>query len=107
MGIAGGTAVVGQKLLEAIFGEDAVRRLAKEAKRSLEVRSASLLERQQQHFLDRLGPAETASTTLVERLEGLAAELADLGGRSDDQIGGQSGGQKPGGKRSAGQGESA
>lgn len=31
VGIAGGSAVVGQKLLEAIFGEDAVRRMSQRA----------------------------------------------------------------------------
>jgi hypothetical protein len=36
--IAGGSAVLGQKLLETIFGEDAVRRLAKEARRELQQR---------------------------------------------------------------------
>ncbi|WFN89548.1 hypothetical protein P8A24_04875 [Arcanobacterium wilhelmae] len=36
--VAGGTAVVAQKLLEAIFGEDAVRRLAKRAKQMLNER---------------------------------------------------------------------
>ena len=36
--IAGGSAVVGQKLLETIFGEDAVRRLAAEARRDLQQR---------------------------------------------------------------------
>ena len=32
VGIAGGSAVVGQKLLEAVFGDDAVRRLAANAR---------------------------------------------------------------------------
>jgi hypothetical protein len=36
--IAGGSAVLGQKLLETVFGEDAVRRLAKEARRDLQER---------------------------------------------------------------------
>ncbi|WP_449373300.1 dynamin family protein [Arthrobacter psychrolactophilus] len=54
VGIAGGTAVVGQKLLEAIFGEDAVRRLAHEAKEALDARCIDLLERQKRRFLDRL-----------------------------------------------------
>ncbi len=75
VGIAGGTAVVGQKLLEAIFGEDAVRRLAKEAKNGLDLRTASLLERQQRRFLDRL-PPDAAN---AQRLEGLAVQLAELG----------------------------
>lgn len=77
VGIAGGTAVVGQKLLEAIFGEDAVRRLAKEAKEGLNKRCSTLLERQQHRFLDRLAPA--TATASAERLEDLAAQLAKLG----------------------------
>lgn len=81
VGIAGGTAVVGQKLLEAIFGEDAVRRLAKEAKESLDMRCDGLLERQQQRFLSRLGSAEGASDPLVKHLDELAAQLSDLGAR--------------------------
>ena len=75
VGIAGGTAVVGQKLLEAIFGEDAVRRLAKEAKESLEARCAKLLDGQQQRFLDRLAPAQADAKRLTE----LAKQLGKLG----------------------------
>ncbi len=42
--IAGGSAVVGQKLLETIFGEDAVRRLAGEARKDLTVRVNALFD---------------------------------------------------------------
>ncbi len=79
IGIAGGTAVVGQKLLEAIFGEDAVRRLAHEARRTLERRCAGLLERQQQRFLERIGPLHEGTAPVADRLEGLAVKLAKLG----------------------------
>src|SRR4029453_10968186 len=44
IGIAGGTAVVGQKLLEAVFGEDAVRRLAQQARADLQTSCQRLLE---------------------------------------------------------------
>ncbi|GAA5226922.1 dynamin family protein [Paeniglutamicibacter antarcticus] len=54
VGIAGGSAVVGQKLLEAIFGEDAVRRLTKRAKDSLATRCTDLLEQEKQRFLSLL-----------------------------------------------------
>lgn len=77
LGIAGGTAVVGQKLLEAVFGEDAVRRLAAEARKSLEKRCAGLLARQQQQFLDRL--EHGASTPTPGRLSELARSLRILG----------------------------
>lgn len=43
LGIAGGSAVVGQKLLEAIFGEDAVRRMAARASVMLEERARELI----------------------------------------------------------------
>ena len=42
--IAGGSAVLGQKLLETVFGEDAVRRLAAEARRDLHERVRALFE---------------------------------------------------------------
>ena len=44
VGIAGGAAVVGQKLLESIFGEDAVRRMARRADELLELRVRAFLE---------------------------------------------------------------
>lgn len=44
VGIAGGSAVVGQKLLEAIFGEDAVRRMATRARTMLEARTQELID---------------------------------------------------------------
>ncbi|MEQ4523484.1 ABC transporter [Nocardioides kribbensis] len=43
-GIASGSAVLGQKLLEAVFGEQAVRGLAERARRRLEERVRTLLE---------------------------------------------------------------
>ena len=53
IGIAGGSAVVGQKLLETIFGEDTVRRMAADARRDLDQRPDHLLraERERYHVL--------------------------------------------------------
>ncbi|WP_427018403.1 dynamin family protein [Pseudarthrobacter sp. P1] len=81
VGIAGGTAVVGQKLLEAVFGEDAVRRLAEEVRAGLERRCERLLERESRRFLDRLAPGTDHGGTgaRVETLERRAKELAALG----------------------------
>ncbi len=42
--IAGGTAVVAQRVLEAVFGDDAVRRMTKQATASLHERAASFIE---------------------------------------------------------------
>jgi hypothetical protein len=54
IGIAGGTAVVGQKLLEAVFGEDAVRRLAQQARADLHTSCQRLLDEERNRFLSRL-----------------------------------------------------
>lgn len=54
LGIAGGTAVVGQKLLEAVFGEDAVRRLAQQARADLHTYCQRLLDEERDRFLGRL-----------------------------------------------------
>ncbi|HOQ54308.1 MAG TPA: 50S ribosome-binding GTPase [Micropruina sp.] len=43
LGVAGGTAVLAQRVLEAVFGEDAVRRLAKVAKDELDARLEALM----------------------------------------------------------------
>lgn len=75
IGVAGGTAVVGQKLLEAVFGEDAVRRLAQTARDDLRARCRRLLHAEQQKFLQRL-PADATDTGRV--LTGHAAALARL-----------------------------
>ena len=49
-GIAGGSGVVGTKLLESIFGEDAVRRMATRARTDLLERMADLLTEHAQPF---------------------------------------------------------
>ena len=75
IGVAGGTAVVGQRLLEAFFGEDAVRRLAQTAREDLHVRCQKLLEGEQERFLERLDFDEGPS---AEVLAGHARSLARL-----------------------------
>lgn len=52
VGIAGGTALVGQRLLEAIFGEQAVRSLATKARTHLMERVNELLESEKVRFSD-------------------------------------------------------
>jgi predicted GTPase len=54
VGIAGGSAVVGQKLLEAVFGDQAVRSLAERARKSLEVRVRTLFADEEVRYLDAL-----------------------------------------------------
>ncbi len=77
VGIAGGSAVVGQKLLEAVFGDQAVRRLALNARRDLAVRVDALLDHERQRFLDRLDAQELPSGS-SEQLRVLARKVDDL-----------------------------
>ncbi|MFV0426885.1 MAG: dynamin family protein [Beutenbergiaceae bacterium] len=58
--IAGGTAVVAQRLLEAVFGEDGVRRLAKSAREDLLARVDRLLASEQQRFTDLIDRDQSA-----------------------------------------------
>jgi hypothetical protein len=76
VGIAGGTAVVGQKLLEAVFGDQAVRELARKAREQLTDRVDEL-------YAAELARYEGAVTTLqvdtdqTERLTTAAAAVRD------------------------------
>ncbi|WP_413544439.1 dynamin family protein [Citricoccus nitrophenolicus] len=81
VGIAGGTAVVAQKLLESIFGEDAVRRLARRSQENLVTRVTELLQSEASRFTQLLGqvPDEGASA----QLEALVPELRRLAGRRE------------------------
>lgn len=58
IGIAGGSAVIGQKLLEAVFGDQAVRSLAERARRSLEQRVTELLDAERARYTDLLDALE-------------------------------------------------
>jgi energy-coupling factor transporter ATP-binding protein EcfA2 len=52
--IAGGTSAVGTKLLEALLGDQAVRRLAEQARADLDRRVGVVLDREAQRFYGRL-----------------------------------------------------
>jgi hypothetical protein len=58
VGIAGGSAVLGQKLLEAVFGDQAVRRLAANARKDLNRRMQALLDTEKRRFTDLLDSLE-------------------------------------------------
>lgn len=77
LGVAGGTAVLGQKVLEAVFGEDAVRQLARIAREDLHLRCQSLLHDEQERFLVRLeidgGVSPQTLRARAKALEMLAA----------------------------------
>lgn len=77
VGIAGGSGVVGQKLLEAIFGEDAVRRMANTARETLETRIQELLENHSARFATEIDGIELGpdAATLTEA----ANQLTEIG----------------------------
>ncbi|QCX29101.1 ABC transporter [Nocardioides jishulii] len=77
VGVAGGGALLGQKLLEAVFGDQAVRTLAARARRDLEQRVNELFESERRRYtdlLDSLGNAAGAS----ENLRQAARRIDDL-----------------------------
>ena len=75
--IAGGSAVVGQKLLETIFGEDAVRRLAGEARKDLTVRVNALFATEASRVAAALADVRAGSSPEDLRRES-SAVLEDL-----------------------------
>jgi hypothetical protein len=83
-GIAGGSAVIGQKLLEAVFGDQAVRRLAENARKDLNRRVEALLDTERRRYLevlDELGVDPDAAEnirTVTRRIDDLrfAAQYA-------------------------------
>ncbi len=77
VGIAGGSAVLGQKLLEAVFGDQAVRRLALNARKDLATRVAALMDQERQRFVDRLDTLELSVDSAAE-LRLLARKVDDL-----------------------------
>ncbi len=77
VGIAGGSAVLGQRLLEAVFGDQAVRRLAERARRALDQRLRTLLEGERARFTDLLDEQGLAP--------GVAERLREAARKVDDQ----------------------
>lgn len=74
IGVAGGTALLAQRLLEAVFGEDAVRRLAVRAKTDLDARVEGLLAIELTRYLTVLDQVGFASEPAVA-VRASAAEL--------------------------------
>jgi hypothetical protein len=75
VGIAGGSAVLAQRLLEAVFGEDAVRRLAVQARDRLRARIRAVMDGQAARYtaqLDALGSAETSGAGVRAAAEAVA-----------------------------------
>jgi energy-coupling factor transporter ATP-binding protein EcfA2 len=85
-GVAGGAAVIGQKLLEAVFGDQAVRRLAERARRDLERRTEELFEPERRRYTDLLDGLGL-DRTVPDRLRTAARQVDDLRFASADAEG--------------------
>lgn len=72
--IASGSAVVGQKLLETIFGEETVRRMAKMAREDLNTRVGELLATERHRYESVIAPLIDGSTS--DQLRAAADEAA-------------------------------
>jgi hypothetical protein len=77
VGIGAGTAMVGQKVLEAVFGDQAVRRLAAAARKDLHRRVTQLMAEERQRFDDRLG-ALGLDDDAADRLRAAVRAVDDL-----------------------------
>jgi energy-coupling factor transporter ATP-binding protein EcfA2 len=77
VGIAGGSALLGQKLLEAVFGDQALRSLAERARRKLETRVRELLDEERHRYLDLLASLGIEAEA-SERLRNAARAVDDL-----------------------------
>ena len=76
-GIAGGSALLGQKLLEAVFGDQAVRSLAERARQRLEASMSDLLDAERRRYTDLLDSLEI-SPEAPERMRSAARKVDDL-----------------------------
>ncbi len=78
VGIAGGTSLLAQRLLEGVFGEDAVRRLARRAKNDLDGRVQALFATQLTRFLH-ITEKLAVDTSAADELDEVAAQLRRAG----------------------------
>jgi hypothetical protein len=76
-GIAGGSAVIGQKLLEAVFGDQAVRSLAERASASLTLRVRELVDDERARYVDLLDSLALDGQT-PEQLRAAARRVDDV-----------------------------
>lgn len=77
LGIAGGSAVVGQKLLEAVFGEDAVRRMTARARNMLEDQTETLINKNRDYYLNFI--SSHLQETSIEELTKFVASTSEKG----------------------------
>ncbi len=85
VGIAGGASLLAQRLLEGVFGEDAVRRLAQRAKNDLDARIHALFATQLTRFLH-ITEELAVDTSAADQLDEVAAELRRAGSSAFDDL---------------------
>ena len=85
VGIAGGASLLAQRLLEGVFGEDAVRRLAQRAKNDLDARVQALFATQLTRFFH-ITEELAVDTSAADELEGVAADLRRAGNNAFDDL---------------------
>jgi hypothetical protein len=86
VGIAGGTLLIGQKLLEAVFGDQAVRGLAFRARKALEERIVALVDEERARYTGQVDALQIDHGA-PERLRHAARKVGDArfaSQRSDD-----------------------
>jgi hypothetical protein len=88
VGVASGGVLLGQKLLEAVFGDQAVRRLSREARRDLAERVGELMASERRRYLEVL-EEQGVDEAGVHRLREVsrrvdAVRIADLQPRQAD-----------------------
>ncbi|HEY9252339.1 MAG TPA: dynamin family protein [Nocardioides sp.] len=76
VGIAGGTLLLGQKLLEAVFGDQAVRGLASRARKALEVRIVGLVDEERARYTGQVDALQIDHGA-PERLRHAARKVGD------------------------------
>jgi hypothetical protein len=76
--VAGGTTIAAQKLLEAVFGDEALRQLARDARDDLLIRVQALFEVEAARFGD-VRAAISLDPTLPDRLRRSSHAIAELG----------------------------
>lgn len=77
VGIGGESALLGQRLLEAVFGEQALRLLVAEARQRLETRVRALLDEERHRYLDLLASLDLDPES-AEQLRNAARAVDDL-----------------------------
>lgn len=77
VGVAGGTALLAQRVLEAVFGEDAVRRLTTRAKKDLDARVEGLLSAELARFHAALDSVQV-SADQAERVRAAAGQVEQM-----------------------------